>query len=52
MSMTQEQADRIEAKLDKLIEFSEQVGQAIQGFTTGPGAKILSAMARGMGAGR
>lgn len=49
--VTQEQADRIEGKLDQLIEFARKVETAIEGFSTGPMAKILAGMARGVGGG-
>lgn len=54
MTSTQEQtqADRIEAKLDQLIEFADQVKKALDGFASGPAAKMFAAMARGIGAGR
>ena len=49
--VTQEQADRIEAKLDQLIEFRDQAAQALQAFTSGPMARMLASMAKGMGGG-
>lgn len=47
----QEQADRIEAKLDKVIEFTEQAQAALAGFAAGPGASVMKALMRGVGAG-
>lgn len=50
--VTQEQADRIEAKLDKVIEFTEQAKAALETFANGPMSKVFAAMTRSMGAGR
>lgn len=49
--VTQEQANRIEGKLDELLEFADQVKAAIEGFSTGPMAKLMAGMVRGVGGG-
>ena len=51
-TITKEQADRIEAKIDDLLKFTEQAKEALASFASGPAAKMMAAMARGLGGGR
>lgn len=46
------QLDRIEAKLDQVIEFTETAKGALENFMTGPGAKMMAVMSRAMGGGK
>jgi hypothetical protein len=49
--MDQEQADRIEAKLDRLLGYAEKADTAVTGLLSGKNAKYLALLAKAKGGG-